>query len=177
MPTSDAERYELLLQNYKDLAAGVGMIREAVERAFDVRLLSATTMSGEFEIITRAIYAAAADRPRPARPTPVTNDKTDSRGGLTDRKVTLRTAYLTKNLSYPLPTKCGDILITIQDARGHLLTLGPHQEVRPHWQRAYELLLSEADVETVTSQFHRALFMDGKLDVETFERMSGVRGS
>ena len=76
MPTSDAERYELLLQNYKDLAAGVGMIREAVERAFDVRLVSATTMSGEFEIITRAIYAAAADRPRPARPTPVTNDKT-----------------------------------------------------------------------------------------------------
>ena len=131
MPTSEAERYELLLQNYKDIAAGVGMIREAVERAFDVRLLSATTMSGEFEIITRAIYAAAADRPRPARPTPVTNDKTDSRGGHTDRKVTLRPAYLTKNLSYPLPTKRGNILITIQDARGHLLTLGPHQEVRP----------------------------------------------
>jgi hypothetical protein len=103
MSTSDAERYELLLQNYKDLAAGVGMIREAVERAFDVRLLGATTMSGEFEIITRAIYAAAADRPRPARPTPVTNDKTDSRGRHTDRKVTLRTPYLTKNLSYPLP--------------------------------------------------------------------------
>ena len=58
--------------------------------AFDVRLLSATTMSGEFEIITRAIYAAAADRPRPARPTPVTNDKTDRRGGQPDRKLTLR---------------------------------------------------------------------------------------
>ena len=39
MPTSDADRYELLLQSYKDLAAGVGMIREAVERAFDVRLV------------------------------------------------------------------------------------------------------------------------------------------
>lgn len=173
MPTSDADRYELLLQQYKALAAGIGMIREAVERAFDVRLLSATTMSGEFEIITRAIYAAAADRPRPARPTPVTNNKTDSRDRHTYRKVTL--AYLMNNLSYPLPTKGGDILLTIQDARGHLLRLGPHQEVRPHWQRARELLLEEADVETLTSQFHRALFMDGLLDIAEFERINGAR--
>jgi hypothetical protein len=74
MPTSDDERYALLHRNYQDLAAGVRRIREAVERAFDMTLPSATT-SGQFEVIVQAIYDAAADRPRPAS-TPVTHDKT-----------------------------------------------------------------------------------------------------
>ena len=66
MPTSDA--------NYTDFAAGVGAIRKAIERAFDVHLLPATTLNGEFEILARAIYAAAADRPRPAHTAPITSD-------------------------------------------------------------------------------------------------------
>ena len=79
MPTSDADRYELLLKNYKDLVAGVGVIREAIERAFDVRLLPARTLNGEFEILARAIYAAAADQPRAARPGPIIGDQHKTR--------------------------------------------------------------------------------------------------
>ena len=51
----------------------------------------------------------------------------------------------------------------------------PYRERRNHWQRAGQLIQEEADVEAVSQQFHRALFMDGKLDVEAFERKSGVR--
>ena len=69
MPTSDDERYALLHRNYQDLAAGILRIREAVERAFDMTLPSATTtMSGQFEATVQAIYDAAADRPRRGRP-------------------------------------------------------------------------------------------------------------
>jgi hypothetical protein len=39
----------------------VGMIREAIERAFDM-----TLPSSQVEVIVQAIYDAAADRPRPA---------------------------------------------------------------------------------------------------------------
>ena len=39
----------------------VGMIREAIERAFDM-----TLPSSQVEAIVQAIYDAAADRPRPA---------------------------------------------------------------------------------------------------------------
>jgi hypothetical protein len=66
MPTSDDDRYESLHRNYQDLAAGILRIREAVERAFDMTLPSATTMSGLFDAIVQAIHDAAADRPRPA---------------------------------------------------------------------------------------------------------------
>jgi hypothetical protein len=72
MPTSDADRYAQLLQN---LAVRIGAIREAIEAAFGVRLPTAATLNEEFEIITRAIYAAA-DQPRPV---PVTDDKPPTR--------------------------------------------------------------------------------------------------
>jgi hypothetical protein len=72
MPTSDADRYAQLLQN---LAVRIGAIREAIEVAFGVTLPTAATLNAEFEIITRAI-SAAADRPRPA---PVTGDKPTTR--------------------------------------------------------------------------------------------------
>jgi hypothetical protein len=86
-------------------------------------------------------------------------------------QMTLRPAYLTKKLSYPLPTKDSSVLRTIRDAGDYLLALPPHRELRNHWQRARELILEEADIEAVTSQFHRALFMDGQLDLGAFERM------
>jgi hypothetical protein len=60
MPKSDAQRHLALLQDYQDLVAGVGMIRDAIERAFDVTLPAATTTKEEFEKIVQAIYAAAA---------------------------------------------------------------------------------------------------------------------
>jgi hypothetical protein len=64
-----------LLQDYQNLVAGVGVIREAIERAFDVTLPSDPTTKEEFEIIARAIYAAA-DRPRPASTSTTDDDKT-----------------------------------------------------------------------------------------------------
>ena len=84
----------------------------------------------------------------------------------------LPSTYLAKKLAYPLPTKDGNILRTILDAREYMLTLGPHRELRNHWQQACQVILDEADSAAVTQQFHRALFMDGKLDVAAFERMS-----
>jgi hypothetical protein len=56
---SDADRYP-------DLARVVGMIRETIERAFDMTLPPATTITGQVEAIVQAIYDAAADLPRPA---------------------------------------------------------------------------------------------------------------
>jgi hypothetical protein len=50
-------------------------IREAIARAFDMTLPSATTINGQVEVIVQAIYDAAADRPRPAS-TSATPDKT-----------------------------------------------------------------------------------------------------
>jgi hypothetical protein len=87
--------------------------------------------------------------------------------------VTLSPAYLSKKLSYPLPAKGGDILHTIQDAQDYLLTLPSHRQRRHHWQHAGQLMLEEADVETVTSQLQRALFMDSDLDIAAFQRMNG----
>ena len=59
MPKSDAQRHLALLQDYQDLVAGVGVIRDAIERGFDVTLPAATTTKEEFEKIAQAIYAAA----------------------------------------------------------------------------------------------------------------------
>ena len=84
-----------------------------------------------------------------------------------------RPAYLKKKLSYPLPTKDGEVLRTMQDVRDYLLTLPPQRERRNHWQRVCELILAEADMEAVTNQFHRALFMDSQLDLVAFESMNG----
>ncbi len=53
-----------------------------------------------------------------------------------------------------------------------MLTLGPHRELRNHWQCACQLIMEEADLEVVTWQFHRALFMDAVLDLIEFQRMN-----
>jgi hypothetical protein len=79
--------------------------------------------------------------------------------------------YMAKKLAYPLPIKGGEVLRTIQDARDYLLRQSPGWELRNHWQYACQLILKEADVKAVTWQFHRALFMDGELDLVAFERM------
>jgi hypothetical protein len=78
MTISDADRYALLQQNYQDLAAGVRMIRDAVETAFGA-LPSGTgmTMIEGCEAIARAIYAAA-EQSRSAPP-PDADSKTRTR--------------------------------------------------------------------------------------------------
>jgi hypothetical protein len=50
--------------------------------------------------------------------------------------VTLGPAYLSKKLSYLLPTKGGEVLLTIQDAQNYLLELPAHRQTRHHWQHA-----------------------------------------
>jgi hypothetical protein len=60
-----------------------------------------------------------------------------------------------------------------QYARDYLLRRSPGWELRNHWQYAYQLILEEADVKAVTWQFHRALFMDGQLDLVVFESIRG----
>ena len=87
--------------------------------------------------------------------------------------MTLSPAYLSKKLSYPLPTKGRDVLRTIRDAQDYLLTLSSHRQTRNHWLHVCQLMLEEADVETVTSQLQRALFMDSDLDIAAFQWMDG----
>jgi hypothetical protein len=42
----------------------------------------------------------------------------------------LRPEYLSQKLSRPLPTKDGDTLRTIKDARAYMLVLSKHRETR-----------------------------------------------
>ena len=48
MPKSDAQRHLAPLQDYQDLVAGVGVIRDAIERVFDVTPPAAR---GDFPIL------------------------------------------------------------------------------------------------------------------------------
>ena len=101
--------------------------------------------------------------------------------GGTERRALCGLGLITSSLPpallvpHPLPTRDGGVLHTVRDARACLLALPLYRELRNHWQRACQLILEEADVEAVSQQFRRALFMDGKLDIRAFERISGVR--
>jgi hypothetical protein len=84
--------------------------------------------------------------------------------------------YLAEQLTpYPLPTKDGGVLATIGDARAYLLTLSKEREWRDHWKHAYRLLVQGAGADAITEQVQLALSVDGELDLEAFERMSGAR--
>jgi hypothetical protein len=88
----------------------------------------------------------------------------------------LRRKYLDEKLTpYPLPTKDGGVLRTIGDARAYMLALPKKREQRAHWQHACRLLMQEAGVAALTRQVHVALFMDGKLDADSFQHMSNAR--
>ena len=76
MPKSGAERHLALLQDYQDLVAGVGVIRDAIERGFDVTLPAATTTKEEFDKIAQAIYAAAAQLRQASTGVTASADKT-----------------------------------------------------------------------------------------------------
>ena len=75
----------------------------------------------------------------------------------------LRPAYLSKKSTRPLPTKDGGSLRTVADARTYMLGLSKARELNARWQRAAELLLTEADVAAFSKQVELALFYEGKL--------------
>jgi hypothetical protein len=58
----------------------------------------------------------------------------------------LRPAYLPQKLTRPLVTKDGGTLRTVLDARAYMLALSKDREHSARWQRAAELLLTQADV-------------------------------
>jgi hypothetical protein len=68
MPT-DAELYTHLLQGYQEIAAGMAVVREAVEKAFGVTVPSSTTIKAQLEAVASAIYVVA-DR-LPGRTSPI----------------------------------------------------------------------------------------------------------
>jgi hypothetical protein len=51
------------------------------------------------------------------------------------------------------------------DARAYMVSLLKRRELRGQWQRACELLLTEADIGELTKALELALFFDAKLDL------------
>jgi hypothetical protein len=87
----------------------------------------------------------------------------------------LSSAYLSRKLTSPLPTKDGGTLRTIGEACEYMTAIGKERELRPHWQQVRELMLQEADVAAVSWRVQLAVLKDAKLDVtalsEPIERM------
>jgi len=87
----------------------------------------------------------------------------------------LSSAYLSRKLTSPLPTKDGGTLRTIGEACEYMAAIGKERELRPHWQQVRELMLQEADVAAVSWRVRLAVLKDAKLDVtalsEPIERM------
>ena len=76
-----------------------------------------------------------------------------------------RPEYLPQRLDRPLPTKDGGTLRTIREACDYMTAMDRKRELRPQWQRAAKLILSKADVLTVSRALGLALLYDAKLDV------------
>jgi hypothetical protein len=76
-----------------------------------------------------------------------------------------RSAYLHQKLTRTLPTTDGGTLRTIHDARAYMVSLLKRRELRGQWQRACELLLTEADVGELTKAVELPLVYDSKLDL------------
>jgi len=77
----------------------------------------------------------------------------------------LSSAYLSRKLTSPLPTKDGGTLRTIGEACEYMAAIGKERELRPHWQRVRELMLQEADVAAVSWRVQLAVLKDAKVDV------------
>ena len=59
-------------------------------------------------------------------------------------------AYLSQKLAQPLPTKDGGTLRTMREVCDYMTAMDRDRELRQHWQRAAKLILSKADVLTVS---------------------------
>ena len=66
------------------------------------------------------------------------------------------------------PAKDGGTLRTIREACDYMTAMGKEPEMRQQWQRAAKLILSKADVLTVSRALGLALLYDAKLDVSNF---------
>jgi hypothetical protein len=77
----------------------------------------------------------------------------------------LSSAYLSRKLTSPIPTKDGGTLRTIGEACEYMAAIGKERELRRHWQQVRELMLREADVAALSSRLRLAVLKDAKLDV------------
>ena len=81
--------------------------------------------------------------------------------------MSLPAAYLSQNLTQPLPSKDGGVLRTIGEAANYMLALPPARGERcQRWRQATKLILEQADVAAVSHQVHLALFYDAQLDIK-----------
>jgi hypothetical protein len=89
----------------------------------------------------------------------------------------LSSAYLSRKLTSPIPTKDGGTLRTIEETCEYMAAIGKERELRSHWQRVRELMLQEADVAAVSQRARLAVLKDAKVDVtalsEPIERWMG----
>jgi len=77
--------------------------------------------------------------------------------------------YLESRLPCPLPTKDGGTLYAVKDIRAYVLGLPHSRSEHLYWQRAYQLLLDQADVVTLCRQIELALFCDTQLDLAAMD--------
>ena len=77
----------------------------------------------------------------------------------------MSSAYLSRKLTSPIPTKDGGTLSTIGEACEYMAAIGKEHELRPHWQRVRVLMRQEADVAALSSRVQLAILKDAKLDV------------
>jgi hypothetical protein len=77
----------------------------------------------------------------------------------------LSSAYLSRKLTSPIPTKDGGTLHTIGEACEYMAAIGKERELRPHWQWVRELMLQEANVAAVSHRARIAVLKDAKVDV------------
>jgi hypothetical protein len=77
----------------------------------------------------------------------------------------MSSAYLSRKLTSPIPTKDGGTLSTIEETCEYMAAIGKERELRPHWQRVREVMLQEADVAALSSLVRLAVLKDAKLDV------------
>src|SRR5215831_16757043 len=75
-------------------------------------------------------------------------------------------AYLSQELTPPVPMEDAVTLRTIQKACGYLAAIGEERELRRHWQHVRKLILDEeAHVLAVSWQLRLAILKDAKFDV------------
>jgi hypothetical protein len=77
----------------------------------------------------------------------------------------LSSAYLSRKLTSPIPSKDGGTLRTVGEACEYMAAIGKERELRRHWQQVRELMLQEADVAALSSRLRLAVLKDAKLDV------------
>ena len=85
----------------------------------------------------------------------------------------LPSEYLSKKLTpYPLPTKDGGVLRTIDDARGYKLAMPKRRKLRAPWKHAWRLLLEEAGAAAFTHNRSRFIRRVPAKQISSFRLVS-----